>query len=172
MNCLLFLGHEDFNTQKGTKGDILCTRIPGFSLVLFYSTQCEHCHTLIPIFKQLPKNINGCQFGMINVGVNKQCVQMSRNTIAPITYVPYIVLYVNGKPHMSYKGPHDIAMIKQFVVEVAKNVQSKQKFMPDEAGGGKHEKARGSIPQYTIGKPLYGEDDKVCYLEFLSAYKK
>ena len=92
MSGLLFLSTEDFHLVKGTKGAIMTTNIPGFSLILFYSTQCEHCQSLIPIFKQLPGTVGGCQFGMINVSHNKQCVLMSRETIAPIRVVPYIIL--------------------------------------------------------------------------------
>ena len=36
------------------------------------------------------------KFGMINVSNNKQCVIMSRSTIAPIKVVPYI----NGLPDL------------------------------------------------------------------------
>ena len=125
MSGLLFLTSNDFNIQKGTKGNIMCHRIRGFSLILFYSTSCSHCQTLIPKFKQLPGTIGGCQFGMINVSKNKQCVNMSRSTIAPIKYVPYIVLYINGKPFMVYKGPYVVNEMKRFVLEVAKSVQKK-----------------------------------------------
>ena len=69
MSGLLFLAIEDFVLSKGTKGNILCTSIPGFSLILYYSTQCPHCQTLIPIFKKLPGSINGCQFGIINISI-------------------------------------------------------------------------------------------------------
>lgn len=170
MSGLLFLTSDDFNIAKGTKGNILCTSIPGFSLILFYSTQCVHCQTLIPIFKHLPGTIGGCQFGMINVSTNKQCVRMSRDTIAPITYVPYIILYVNGKPFMKYNGPHDPSEIKRFVMEVASNIQNKQKFSAETV---KEDPTGRGIPQYTIGHPLYGDcDDKRCYLEFDTAYGK
>jgi hypothetical protein len=167
MSGLLFLTSEDFTISKGTKGNILCHSIPGFSLILFYSTQCEHCQLLIPIFKKLPGTIGGCQFGMVNVGANKAVVRMSKETIAPITYVPYIVLYINSKPFMSYRGPHDAGEIRRFVFEIAQKVNSKQKFS-DEAAI--KEDPRGGIPAYTIGHPLCGDD--VCYLEFDEAYSK
>jgi thiol-disulfide isomerase/thioredoxin len=168
MSGLLFLSSEDFSVAKGTKGDILCHSIPGFSLILFYSTQCTHCQSLIPIFKRLPGTIGGCQFGMINVSVNKQCVRMSKDTVAPITYVPYIVLYINGRPFMRYQGPHDAGEIQKFVLAVAEKVQNKQKFSSEAV----KEDPRGGIPAYTIGHPLCGPDDKVCYLDFDDAYGK
>jgi thiol-disulfide isomerase/thioredoxin len=167
MSGLLFLSSDDFTINKGSKGSILCNSIPGFSLILFYSTQCTYCQTLIPIFKKLPGTIGGCQFGMINVSTNKRCVLMSKNTIAPIKYVPYIVLYIQGKPFMRYNGPHDSSELRRFVIEVANKIKNKQKFTSDKVkDDGKH------IPAYTIGKPLCGDENGVCYLEFKEAYQK
>ena len=168
MSGLLFLGNEDFNISKGTKGNILCHSIPGFSLILFYSTQCPHCQVLIPIFKKLPGSIGGCQFGMCNVSTNKNLIRMSNETVAPISYVPYLVLFIGGKPFMRYQGPSDLNEIKRFVIEVAQKVQSKQKFSSENV---KEEPDSRGIPAYTIGVPLYGSDD-VTYLEFNEAYKK
>ena len=171
MSGLLFLSTEDFHLVKGTKGAIMTTNIPGFSLILFYSTQCEHCQSLIPIFKQLPGTVGGCQFGMINVSHNKQCVLMSRETIAPIRVVPYIILYINGKPYMRYQGPHDAKEISRFIVEVSQKMQTRQTFTKQEEKEVAKQKPKGEIPAYTIGKPLYGqEDDNVCYLDFTDAY--
>jgi|TARA_B110000259_G_scaffold186399_1_gene237516 hypothetical protein len=167
MSGLLFLTTDDFNIQRGHKGSILCNSIKGFSLILFYSTQCEHCQNLIPIFKQLPGVVTGCQFGMINVSHNKQCVIISRETIAPITEVPYVIMYVNGKPFMRYKGPHDPKEISRFIVEVANNVQKNENF--NKTTHIKENKKTG-IPDYTTGKPLCGPDSKVCYLQFNNAY--
>jgi thiol-disulfide isomerase/thioredoxin len=167
MSGLLFLTSDDFKISRGTKGNILTTSIPGVSLILFYSTQCEHCKNLIPIFKKLPGTVGGCQFGMINVSNNKQCILMSRETIAPISFVPYIVLYINSRPYMRYQGPHQASEIGRFVYEVTQKIQNKQPFAKEEV----KEDPRGGIPAYTIGKPLYGDDD-VCYLEFSTAYNK
>jgi len=174
MSALLFLSTEDFQINKGAKGNIMTTNIQGFSLILFYSTQCEHCQALIPVFKQLPGTVGGCQFGMINVSHNKQCILMSRETIAPIKVVPYIILYINGKPYMRYQGPHDSKEISRFIVEVSQKVQNtnRQTFTKQQEQQKEvKQKVKGGIPAYTIGKPLYGdEDDNVCYLEFNNAY--
>lgn len=171
MSGLLFLTSEDFGITKGTKGNVLSTNIQGFSLILFYSTHCEHCQDLIPIFKSLPGTIGGCQFGMINISQNKQPIILSRETIAPIKVVPYIILYINGKPYMRYQGPHDIREITRFIVEISKQIQEKPSFMKKETSQNKKE-TTDTIPAYTIGKPLYGEEDNVCYLEFNNAYGK
>lgn len=165
MSALLFLSDEDFFIAKGTKGPILCTNIPGFSLVLFYSNKCPHCKNLDPIFRSLPGTIQGCQFGMLNVNNNSNCVQLSKNTICPILYVPNLFFYVNGRPFMIYKGPHDLENIRRFVIEVAQKLQNKQKFSSENV----KEEIRGRIPEFTIGHPLYGDED-VTYLEFKEAY--
>jgi thioredoxin-like negative regulator of GroEL len=102
---------------------------------------------------------------MINVSTNKSIVEMSRETIAPVKYVPYIVLYINGKPFMVYKGPYDEGEIRNFVVEVANNVQKKQQFSKEKV----KEDKPGELPAYCIGQPLCG-NDKVCYLTFTGAY--
>ena len=169
MSGLLFLTAEDFQLFRGTKGSIMGTSIPSFSLILFYSTQCEHCQTLIPIFKKLPGTVGGCQFGMINVSHNKSCIMMSRKTIAPINVVPYIILYVNGKPYMRYKGPQDAKEIARFIVEVSQRAQQNVKRSSKVDSKIKSD-PNGGIPAYTIGKPLCGPDDDVCYLEFNNAY--
>ena len=179
MSGLLFLTTEDFHISKGNNGNIMCTNIPGFSLILFYSTQCEHCQNLIPIFKQLPGNLGGCQFGMINISHNKQCILMSRDTIAAIKVVPYIILYINGKPYMRYQGPQNIKEISRFIMEVASKVQENNKTISknDQSQNQQQQQnqshisnKKNTIPAYTIGRPLIGEDDNICYLDFNEAY--
>ena len=178
MSGLLFLTSEDFHITKSAKGNIMCTNIPGFSLILFYSTQCEHCQLLIPIFKLLPGNVGGCQFGMINVNQNKSCIIMSKDTIAEIKVVPYIILYINGKPYMRYQGPHVQEEITRFVIEVSEKVQNLSSFTKKEKEkekqiipGIKDVIKKEDIPAYTIGKPLFGQEwQHVCYLDFNEAY--
>lgn len=165
MSGLLFLSSDDFSVLNSPKGKVLCHGINGFSLVLFYSTQCVHCEELIPIFKKLPGTVGGCQFGMINVSSNKQCIIMSKETIGPISYVPYILLYIHGKPFMRYNGPPEPNEIRRFVLEVANKVQSKQQFSSETV---KDEKQK--IPEYSNGIPLCG-DGKICYFPFDEAYK-
>jgi hypothetical protein len=69
---------------------------------------------------------------------------------------------------MRYQGPHSAKEIGRFIVEVARKVQANQSFTRDDQRV--KEDPKGGIPAYTIGKPLHGPDDKVCYLEFNDAY--
>ena len=172
MSGLLFLQKEDFGIQKGVKGDILCHTIRGISLVLFYSTNCQYCRELIPIFKRLPGKLGGCQFGMINVSVEKDIIRMSNMTISAIKYVPLIILYVAGKPFIRYDGPHDENEMRRFIFEVSNKIQSKEKFTNKEVVKQKfqpNQQSKKDIPPYSSGQPLYGESDDF-YMEFAEAY--
>lgn len=166
MSGLLFLQACDFSIQSGQRGDIVCNNIRGISLILMYSTKCQYCQRLIPIFKKLPGTIGGCQFGMINVTTETDIVLMSKNSISPIKYVPLIILYVNGKPFIRYDGPHTENDIRSFLLEVTSKLQTKEKFSSDKV---KESKNSREIPSYTVGIPLYG-DDEISYLEFDEAY--
>lgn len=197
MNGLHFLRSDDFRIMTRSGKPLLHTMVPGFSLLLFYSTNCQYCKNLIPIFKTLPGKIGGCNIGVIDVGINKQCILMSRETEAPINVVPYIAFYVNGQPYMRYKGPADENEIMNFVVTAAKLIQNSKRQQGGSGNSGQlqqtqehqtfnsGQRAHGvdgtqnytikqdtdsSIPAFTIAHPLCGEGD-VCYLEFLEAYR-
>ena len=174
MSGLLFCTSEDFQIKKGSKGEILCHEIPGFSLILFYSTSCKFCIDLIPIFKCLPGSIGGCQFGMVNISKNKKIVSMSRETLTKIDYVPLILLYVNGCPYMRYDGPHAHEPIRNFVLDIAKMIKNKQFSTTTSKTKTKDEikSVKNSLPAYSLGKPVSGQKKNVCYLEFDKAYNK
>jgi len=167
MNGLLFLSSDDFSIAETSNGKLLMSNMnQGLFLILFYSTQCEHCKKAIPVFKELPKFIHGCNFGLINVSTNAKVVHMSRTTISPIQYVPYIVLYVNGEPYYKYKGGITPSEIQKFIIEMSNLLQTRQQFVKqNEQTPPKNEK---KIPEYCTGLPYCDED--VCYLEFDSAY--
>jgi thiol-disulfide isomerase/thioredoxin len=189
MSGILFLGNDDFQIRQGDQGLLLSLTYDsnGLTLVLFYSKECPYCDSLINKFKQLPSLMNGCQFAMVNVNRNMSVVERSKNTIAPISYVPDVILYVNGMPYIRYDGPHDINHIKDFIVSIYQKVQ-KTAFMGGQSEGAPQGQDQGPpqgfespepqkppqdvIPAYTIGKPTYGDwkKDGVCYLNFQNAY--
>jgi thioredoxin-like negative regulator of GroEL len=160
MTSLLFLNTNDFTKVTSPSGPLLVTGIKGFSLVLFYSTLCKHCKRTVPEFQALPKILGGCHFGMINVSTNKGIVKKSMDTNTNISYVPYVVLYINGKPFMRYEGPKTKEMMRKFVIDVSKSLDVQQ----INEGGSKEKsyKARRrnmELEKLTTGTPLYGEED-------------
>lgn len=168
MSSLLFLSEKDFSVQQGKKGQVLCNNLPGISLVLFFSKKCPHCVSSFPVFEHLPQIIPGCRFALLNVSTYSNVARMSQKTIAPITYVPFIILYVNGRPFMKYNGEKTVKAIASFVNEVLSKIQSKKNFSSSTSV--EHEDA---IPEYSIGIPFNMVcEGEQCYLNFSEAYKK
>lgn len=124
MSGILFLGGEDFCVRAGEKGNMLCmTGWKGLTLVMFYSKECQFCHKLINKFKQLPTIVNGCKFAMCCINRHFDIVEKSKNTIAPIEYVPDVILYVDGVPYIRYDGPHEVNDIRSFIFTVYEKLQ-------------------------------------------------
>lgn len=169
MSGLLFLTADDFEIINDNSNKILVNKIPGFSLILFYSTYCEHCHNILEVIKSLPGTITSFQFGIINVSLNKQTIIDARDTITPLQYVPYIILYYNGRPYMRYDGEHNLESINKFAYEVATSIQLKvEQYQNDEEG---QIMEHYEIPEYCIARPTKGgTQENICYLNFSEAY--
>lgn len=124
MSGILFMGSDDFCVRAGEKGNMLClTGWKGLTLIMFYSKECQFCHKLINKFKQLPTIVNGCKFAMCCINRHFDIVEKSKNTIAPIEYVPDVILYVDGSPYIRYDGPHEVDDIKSFIFNVYERLQ-------------------------------------------------
>lgn len=206
MSGILYLTSDDFILKSGEKGNLLCTThtLKGLCIILFYSNDCQHSFNLLTKYKQLPKLINGCQFALININKpsNFSVIKLSQNTISPITFVPDIILYVDGIPFIRYDGPHEITPIKQFILDIYQRLQTPV-FSAERNGsrpregqpprpinnntspGNPEQRQKetmttsttttksGSIPAYSIGRPKCGDErDNVSYLNFSSAYTK
>ena len=121
-----------------------------------------------------------------SINHNPEIIQKSKQSISPITYVPDLILYVNGLPYIRYDGPNKLENIKDFVMDIANKLE-KTSFMSDEISNvpTKFEQPvepqqqqhiqypENAIPEYTIGKPLCGSNKDIygkCYLGFDSAY--
>jgi hypothetical protein len=169
MQSIISLRQDDFEPQTGTKGAILCNRIKGLSLCMFYSPMCKISEALLPKFKHLPQIINGCKFCVLNINENQGIISLSRQTIAPIEFVPYIIFYVNGRPFLQYDDDATMERLLAFVQYSMKLVESKKSFVDKGA------KIESDIPKYSIAKP-YAEfkcsDEGFCYLSYSDAYNK
>lgn len=159
---ILFLSESNFSVQQGNNGQqiLAIQNIPQTTLVLFYSTECVHCNHIIPIMKQCTSHVKGCDFAMVNLSHHKRIIHQSKSTIAPINYVPLVIMYNHGKPIMRYDGPPEINSLLKFIGDIFKFL-SKQSFVNE---------LENEIPPYTTGIPVC--NDKVCYLNINDAYKK
>jgi len=176
MSYLINLISDDFIIKKGFDSDILCTNIPNYSLILFYSPQCTHSKNTLPIIKQLPEKLNNCTFCIINVSSpqGRNVIQMSKNTKSVIDCVPMIILYEDGRPLFRYKGERNTEDIINFIVNCYKTRQ-KQSQLENRKNNNIKNFTDGilkkKIPDYSIGVPLCGEDDEDCYLTLSQLYK-
>lgn len=161
MSGLLPLTIEDFELRRSSNGTpVLCNKITNsFSLVFYYSTMCQYCQSFLPRFKNLPKMVMGCQFGIINISDrrNAQIIEMSKNTVTPLEYVPFIVLYLKGEPYMQYDGPCDENVVVRFLNSVMEDLR--RKFENRNANPNllsqKHK-----LDTTTTGQPIIGFDFK------------
>lgn len=183
---IFFFKNDDFVVRQNLKGKLLSFReeCKGLYLVLFYSEQCQYCDQLMSDFKLLPQKLLGCKFVMVNINKNQEIVEKAKQTICPITYVPDLILYVNGLPYIRYDGPNGLEDIKKFIIDISNKLEKTQ-FMEETQPQPNQqqvqfqetvEKQETEIPAYTIGKPLCGngrdEQFGVCYLNFGQAYNE
>ena len=108
---------------------------------------------------------------MINISKNKKIIALSKDTIAPISYVPLIILHINGVPFMRHDGPTDITSMKNFIIEMSNKLPDKSKFSGKDDGSLKEDKPGYIIPDYSLGIPLKGKSE-VSYLFYDDAYKE
>ncbi len=174
--ALYYINHKDFTLQQTETDKLnLCVKFQGYSLLLFYSKNCQHSAKLLPIFKQLPESIGGCLVGLVNIDNNRSLIQESKKTHAPISYVPLIILYASnggnvGIPFMRYDGPADKDQIKNFVIDTASKL-SKQRAQQQKTPQ-KQVTHESNIPKYTIGLPKNSKKGANSgYGNFDSAYK-
>jgi len=94
-------------------------RDQGYSLILFHSTQCQHCDKAKSIFRHLADTVVGCEFGMINLDTNKGVIATCNKSNLKLEYVPLLVFFAKGRAYMMYSGPLNESNIRQFIEQVA-----------------------------------------------------
>ena len=167
-NTIHFLKVGDFHIAEGKKGRVLCTNLKGVSFVMFYSKECVYCNELFPIFKRLSQQIPNCSFAALNISNEPGVVYASQKTIAKIDSVPYLVLYVQGRPFVRYTGSRKFEDVGNFIVEILKRVQSKKNFMDS-----KYEVVEAELPRINGLIPFnISCEGEQCYVKFGDLYKK
>lgn len=155
---LLILEEEDFElVESGKVTHLVHTVESKFSIVMFYTNECDQCRVIKPILLSFVGNPT-IQICMVDVydPDSTNLIQMSQKTTTPLQHVPFIVFYVNGVPYKRYDGGYNHSDFQSFI----KNVMA-------EASKIKNTSEISEIPPYTIGKP---NSAKVCYLTYQKAY--
>jgi hypothetical protein len=170
MSQILFPTSKEFFLDKAPKGNVMCCTQKGIMFVLFHadSARCTYCEEIIPEFRKLPYSMAGIKFAMVNINKNKELVDMSSKTIAPITYVPYMILYVEGRPFTRYDGERKLQDILGFLNTVLNGLKNKRDFFEN-----KNFKLESDVPVYTTGSQMNvicDTEKGVCYLSSKDAY--
>lgn len=165
---IVYLKPNDFYV---TQTNDLAHRVPKFSLVFFSSANCVYCKDVLPAFASVSSIIKGCTFAIMDVDQGgMRIVKMSEKTKTPITYVPLVVMYVNGIPIAMFDSDEEnpsanFNLLKNFVIGNARAIREGRK-----AGGVNMHKKDYKICDTSIGMPICGPR-KVCYLKDSEAYK-
>jgi thioredoxin-like negative regulator of GroEL len=76
-------------------------------LVLFSGNECQHCDKMKTILEYVAPKFEGkIQFCTINLSDYPELVEASSDTATNITYVPYVLIYVNNIPYTRYEGSY------------------------------------------------------------------
>jgi glutaredoxin len=85
------------------------------TVVLFYKNEenRKYSDEFKRVFAEIEETGFECKFGVINIDEHSEAAEMASQTKTPINYVPYVVIYAQGRPYMSYGGKIDsIELVK------------------------------------------------------------
>ena len=176
MKHLLNLSSDDFFFERTARGQMICNGIPGLSLVMFYGKKCKNCAVVLPEFRKLPEIMSGCEFGIIDIVAHSAIYTRSLDSDLPITNVPFMLLFYNGKPYMQYRHIMTARNIHQFLIDVSKQIPatipSKQTRSAKRPSARNHATPVGfsmlNARDATTGIPVFGDDsDQVTYIKYL-----
>ena len=111
---------DDFTMVKTPKGNLVQLLNIELVVVLFYKNEenRQHSNEFIRVFEEIEKTDVECKFGIINVDEYPEQLALAANTKTPIHYVPYVVIYVHGRPYMSYAGKIDSVELVKLITYV------------------------------------------------------
>jgi thioredoxin-like negative regulator of GroEL len=102
--------------------------VPVIGVVMYTWHNCTHCTELEPIMKKMPSMVPSMSFYVVDIGENSTPTQMSADTILPLTYVPQIIVYINGRPFMRFSGTRNESSLRQFLAQVQHAVNVSMPF--------------------------------------------
>jgi thioredoxin-like negative regulator of GroEL len=166
------LSLTDKNFSRNPNG-ILLINIPKPSLVLFKTKQCPHCVSLEPVFKQLSMSNDRVLFCFADISENRGIHKMSKDSNVPITTVPIIVFYAQGKPLARYKGARDAQSISNFVNSILQQMTSTPDFTHEQNNQYKPQpmlyNMENRVPQQQTQQQI-GSDNKLILPDNVNPY--
>jgi thiol-disulfide isomerase/thioredoxin len=168
---LIELHSDSFRKLKGTKGYVLgIPNANNLTLVMFYSTQCEYCDQAIPELARLSRHLREnnlpIQVAICDVGKNRVVIKEASETVDPIKYVPYTVIYLKDRPYVRYNGNKVAEEMFKYLIEVMRRIDTRQQFVKaDSRGGATEEEEKEPEQSSGLGIPYNTvTEQSVCYL--------
>ena len=158
---------EHFKKLKGNRGFVLgIPNAQNLTLVMFYSLQCAYCDQAMPELEKLARFINENDLpitvSVCDIMKNKKIIQESADTVDPIKFVPYMPIYLGEKPYLRYNGKKTAEEMLNYLIEVLKRVDTRQKFVQQKKEPEEDDK-RNSNNGEGIPYNVVNEGD-VCYV--------
>lgn len=115
---------------------MLYNTIRGFSMVLFYSSQCEPSRNFLPIYDSLDRRVNHILLYKMNVDTmsNRAVVDMSTRTIDEIEFTPTVIFYRNGRPLHKLEGVVGQDDLKEFFERINESIQEATRELMERGG--------------------------------------
>jgi thiol-disulfide isomerase/thioredoxin len=167
---VLNLTSNDFYIDDGTKGKVLCSTRKGIVFVMFHLNEsaCPNCHTVMPEFLALPKHIPSIQYATVNLSNYPDIAKKSGLTLAPIKYVPYLILYVNGRPWLRWDNEKTLAAMANFLKDILPRIP--KNLVDNSSSSGPNKSSAEEKPVFQGGGIPYNvvcdKSSGVCYLSF------
>ena len=135
---LIELHADSFRKLKGSKGYVLgIPNASNLTLVMFYSTQCEYCDQAIPELSRLSRHLREnnlpIQVAICDVGKNRAVIKEAADTVDPIKYVPYTVIYLKDRPYVRYNGNKVAEEMFKYLIEVMRRIDTRQQFVKSDS---------------------------------------
>lgn len=169
-SSLIDLDYTHFKKLKGNRGYVLgIPNATNLTLLMFYSTKCEYCEQAMPELQKLndvlKKNSLPIQVAICDVGRNPQIIQEAQQTVDPIRYVPYMIIYQRDRPYLRYNGKKIAEEMFSYLMEVLKRVDTRQQFVNNSSSQQAAQEEEENNSQYASGIPYNMVcQDGMCYL--------
>ena len=126
---ILYLTNNDFYVDNGKKGKVMCTTQKDILFAFFHlnDNECSNCTTMIPEFVNVAKRLPQIKYALVNLSKYPEIFKKTIDTIAPIKYVPYLIIFVNNRPFLRYDGGKSSSEMYDFIKELLENMP---KYLP------------------------------------------
>jgi thiol-disulfide isomerase/thioredoxin len=167
---IIELHAESFRKIKGNRGYVLgIPNAQNLTLVMFYSLQCAYCDQAMPELEKLSKflleNNIPVNIAICDIMKHKTVIQESADTVDPIKFVPYMPIYLGEKPYLRYNGKKTAEEMLNYLIEVLKRVDTRQKFVQSRSQDQEEEQQAGpeGIPYNVVceGDVCYVTQDEI-----------